>query len=541
MVVRVAVNQRFEILIDGSLIWLALSLVVAGGFVGWGQVKLMHPAISLNFAAMVTAIAAVTGGLGSFLLPWLVLVPVGAAHCARARDIAFASILAFACLGGLYLGEIWSLLPQPNPSDLAPTLRAAGVATALLYAGAIGAGLNFSRAAAGGNLPDGHDINRIIVEKSKDAYSIHNRAGSAKLVWAGASGIFGVSPSSLHGVALVSAIHHLDREAFVDACARAVDHGQGSEMEMRVWRRRGDLGEFIWVRGHFYPLGPASGSAASCLVVVRDIGTHKHMENLLRDAHDAALRADQAKSRLLANVTHELRTPLNAIIGFSDILDGELKKEDFDCEHKALSSYVDLISESGTHLLQVVNDLLEMSAIEAGEAAPSMEDFDLGDLLRATARMVEPFAKSSGVRLKFDFSGSVGSVVADKRAIRQIVINLLSNAVKFSNEASTVTIGAGVGANAATLWVEDEGIGISKCDQKKLCQPFFQADVDADRNFEGTGLGLSVVKKLVERHDGSMQIESEPGKGTTVRIKIPRWSNLNGAAIQANMPANGVT
>jgi len=539
MLVRLAVNRQFEVLIDGSLVWLALSLVVAGGFISWGHLKPGHPVVSLNLASMVTAIAAVTGGLESFLLPWLLLVPIGAVFSASLSYVAFASVLAFASLGGLYLGQVWSLLPPAHPQDVLPVLQIAGMATALAYAVAHGAAGYMNQAPAGGYLARWRDFNRLIIENSKDTYSIHDRTGRAHMVSAGASGIFGASATSLHDAALLGAIHDLDREAFVDACASAVDRKEACETEMRLWSQLSKTGKYIWVRGQFRPTELKFDAEPSCLVVIRDISDHKLQENLLRDSHEAASRADQAKSRLLANVTHELRTPLNAIIGFSDILDGELKDNKNLSDISKLNRYIDLINESGTHLLQVVNDLLEMSRIEAGEAALTLEDFDLGELLMATAKMVEPFAISSGVRLKFDFSPALGSVIADKRAIKQIVINLLSNAVKFSNEGSCITIGAGVGEYAATFWVEDEGIGIAKRDLSQLGQPFFQADGDVDRRFEGTGLGLCVVKKLVQFHDGSMQIESTPGRGTTVRIKFPRHADLNGTAKPSKMLANG--
>ena len=274
----------------------------------------------------------------------------------------------------------------------------------------------------------------------------------------------------------------------------------------------------MWVELRCRPLKDADlKNAGQVVAVTRDISARKQKEIELCAMRDAADAANQAKSRFLANVSHELRTPLNAIIGFSDIL--AVNSPD---ESAPEAEYIQLINESGHHLLQVVNDLLDMSKIEAGRYDIVRERFSMSKLIDECTRTIAPTAREINVTMTTDIADDVGELNADRRAIKQIVFNLLSNAVKFSQAGGSVVIGARARGDTVEIFASDKGIGISPDDLKKLGRPFVQAQTSYNRSYEGTGLGLSVTSGFAKLHGGHMEIESELGVGTQVRVYIPQ-------------------
>jgi two-component system, cell cycle sensor histidine kinase DivJ len=183
--------------------------------------------------------------------------------------------------------------------------------------------------------------------------------------------------------------------------------------------------------------------------------------------------------------------------------------------------YADIIRSSGQHLLSVVNSILDISKIEAGSFQITPDHFELEPLIAQCCDMVRLKAEENGVQLHREPSVNIPEIVADKRAVKQILINLVSNAVKFSNTGGRVTLRSRVNGNAVTIEIEDGGIGVMARDLARLGDPFFQAKDSYDRPYEGTGLGLSVVRGLVGLHGGSMKVESAPGEGTRVTITLP--------------------
>ena len=228
--------------------------------------------------------------------------------------------------------------------------------------------------------------------------------------------------------------------------------------------------------------------------------------------------ANDAKSRFLAAVSHELRTPLNAVLGFSDILAGEYFGK---LENDRQREYVSLIRQSGAHLLSVVNTMLDMSKLEAGHYELMMEPFRISDAINTCEGMLGLQAKQKGLTLTSRIQRDMGEVVADQRAIQQILINLAGNAIKFTESGGVVSMDAALEGGMLKLTVSDTGIGIAADKIALLGQPFMQVQNEYTRRYEGTGLGLALVKGLVELHGGAVTITSRPGEGTMVTILMP--------------------
>ena len=242
-----------------------------------------------------------------------------------------------------------------------------------------------------------------------------------------------------------------------------------------------------------------------------------------------AEEANQAKSKFLANMSHELRTPLNAIIGFSEIMEsgmfGALGSEKY-------QEYCHDILTSGHYLLEVINDILDMSKIEAGRMKLDMEQLDLSTTLAESLRVVSGRAQDKNLELDADIESTI-SVVADRRATKQILVNLLSNAVKFTQEGGKVVVRSQLLSDRIVLLIADTGIGIAPQSLKRLGRPFEQVESQLTKTYHGSGLGLAIARSLTELHGGSMKLRSRLGNGTVVRVVLPRDPRYGKENIQA--------
>jgi signal transduction histidine kinase len=262
---------------------------------------------------------------------------------------------------------------------------------------------------------------------------------------------------------------------------------------------------------------PLAGGA--WVATYQDAGDSFVAQRALRKAKDQAELASRAKSEFLSNVSHELRTPLNAIIGFSEIL----KKELFGpIENDRYRDYVQDINESGLHLLSLIDDILDLSRIEAGKFVLEDNKVDIKASVAQSFRLVRERAKIAGIKLRSETAGNLPELRADERSIKQILLNLLSNAIKFTPSGGEVTVFAGSDEEGGiSLVVRDDGVGMAEAEMLAAMEPFSQADPSLSRGQEGFGLGLPLTRHLVELHGGTVTLSSRQGEGTTVWVTFP--------------------
>ncbi len=248
-----------------------------------------------------------------------------------------------------------------------------------------------------------------------------------------------------------------------------------------------------------------------------DVTPMKDREAAMNRSKKEAEAASRAKSEFLALMSHELRTPLNAIMGFAQILKEEMFGAHTDPVYK---EYAADIYDSGNHLLHVISDILDLSKIEAGKFELDDQPVDLNRLIQSAWRMVQKPAEEAGLTLSLDGPEALPPLRADPRAVKQMLTNLLSNAVKFTPSGGSIGIGVRLTADGLSLSVRDTGIGIAKEDLPRVLEPFGQVERGLTRSTQGTGLGVPLVRSLIEMHDGAFEIESEPGKGTNVTLRF---------------------
>ena len=517
-------------------VWGAPSLLAAIGF-GWlaaplatalylsrtGRLAVAHLLSAATLAGLVTFVAAFTGGMASPFLPWLIAVPAEAALSGSARIVLMAMAIAAASLFGLGVGEAAGLLTAVTATAFPVwTLGLLGTLPTLVYVGVLMAQAGgLSLRLAQGEQAESARLHRLI-GAAGDLIVIARRNGNVTFATAADPGA-----DALGGGGLFNRVHVADRPAYLKALDDAAQ-GETACAEIRV-AAMGEGDGFGWVEMRCRPLAPSGPGSPDIVAVINRIGSRKQTEGALRSAREQAERASIAKGRFLASMSHELRTPLNAIIGFSEILKGTAAAQPDTSEERSVMTlapekqheYAALIHESGLHLLEVVNDVLDMSKIETGKFEIFPEPFEASELIRSCCKLVGAQAAEAGLRIETDLPHTPFEIHADRRACKQILLNLLSNAIKFSEPDGRIVAGTYPDGSGSAFYVADEGIGITKTDIARLGAPFVQLNDSYSRRHQGTGLGLSVVKGLVGLHGGEMEIESEVGRGTRITIHLP--------------------
>jgi len=303
---------------------------------------------------------------------------------------------------------------------------------------------------------------------------------------------------------------------------------EGKTVELRLLRNDGKI---IWTEHRIIYLRNKTGAIQGIEGVARDITRQKeNLESLQRMSDQLAKRqeeienknrelkrANKLKSEFLANMSHELRTPLNSIIGFSDLLE----KEIFGDLTKRQKEYVEDIRQSGEHLLELINDILDLSKIEAGMLELDLQEVDLPSLIQTGIRMFREKAHKNNLTLQLDIESDLGIVICDPRKLKQVLFNLISNAMKFTSAGGKITVGALRENGWVKIWVEDTGIGIPSREKDRLFEEFYQVDGSLSRQHEGTGLGLALSKKIVELHGGNIDVISQIDQGSTFYFTLP--------------------
>ncbi len=489
----------------GALAWLLLPVAAVVHLARTGDL-VEAQLISLFSLALLTCVVVFGARLSPEMsLGWLMLLPLEAAIADSASLLRFANLLAIALLLLIALLRGWGLAAVAAPAAAYAALHLIAAARARRAR---------RRAAVGGA-----ERYAALAGAIGDLVLRHDRSGGVLAANGETAALFGHDAASFIGRGFFNLVHVGDRPAYLDALDRAArgDGAAAATVRLRAGANEREP-QFRWAELRARRL-EADADGAATMSVVRDVSAAKIAEERLQAARAEAEVANAWKDRLLANVSHELRTPLNAILGFAEILGNpELAPSDAAKQRE----YAKIIHASADHLLSMVNLILDTSKIAAGTFRILPEPFALEPLIADCCDMVRLKAEAGGVTLEQAPIKDVGELVADKRACRQILLNLLSNAVKFTNRGGRVVVGAAAHGDQMHIFVADTGLGIPADSLSRLGDPFFQVRNDYGRNFEGAGLGLSLVRGLVGLHGGDLKVESLAGVGTRVTVRLPR-------------------
>jgi cell cycle sensor histidine kinase DivJ len=476
-----------------------------------GRVDVAQAASAFALAAFAGALAALTGGLQSPFLVWLLAAPVEALASGRRAAVGLCAGVSAAGVAGLAALHLSGALPPSVlPQQMVPLLSLLALISAM---GAVAwtlleqmrrtrpSALSASRTEApvrqvGANGPD------VTLELNRDGRIVRASDASRRLLGLDPAEIEGLSPGVLTHIADYQTLH-----ASLGALTPDAD-----EAFAQIRLRRKD-GTFVWT-----DVAMRRAPDGGVVAALRDATRRKAEETALLTTVREAEEQSKSKSRFLASMSHELRTPLNAIIGFSDMIRQEVFGP---VGHARYREYAGHIHSSGQHLVDMISDLLDMSKIEAGKFKLSLKPLEIAPLVTETLDMLRLQAEEAGVAMAAQTPRDLPLPMADRRAVKQILLNLVSNAIKFTPAQGRVTVAARAQDAAIVLEVRDTGVGIPEADLNRIGKPFEQVEIDVMRAQKGTGLGLSLVAALAELHGGHMRIESAPGDGTTVTVTLP--------------------
>ncbi len=367
-----------------------------------------------------------------------------------------------------------------------------------------------------GKLKTEIDELRSILETATDGVVILGHDGDIRSVNRSASALFNYDESEIRGKPFAALFAHESQKAVIDYLQGLSGHGVASVLnDGREVIGREAAGGFLPL---FMTIGRLSASNGYC-AVIRDITQWKRTEEELRNAKRAAETANAHKTEFLARVSHEIRTPLNAIIGFSDMMASEHFGP---VGHPRYIEYAGDIGRSGRHVLDIVNDLLDISKIEAGEMDLDFGSVEINDAVSEAVSLVQPQANSQRVIIRTSLSAAVPSVVADSRSIKQIALNILANAIRFTPSGGQIVVSTSYEPNGSViLRIRDTGVGMTRVELDQAMKPFRQVTTGGRKRGDGTGLGLPLTKAMAEANRAQFAITSAPNEGTLVEISFP--------------------
>jgi cell cycle sensor histidine kinase DivJ len=532
--VYLVVSGKPSLATAAAFLWLLSPIAIAVFLSRTGKFAAAHLASSANFAGLVTYCAWLTGGLSSWLIPWMVAVPLEAALATDRRIVAWGAGAAGLGLVILAIAQWTGHVQASQAMALSPMLLAfIGALSAMIYAAALAVMVQLVHNRSETAVRAGEERYRLLAENATDMITRHDDKGRVVFASPAAQQLFGEAAQKITGDGLFERVHVADRPAYLTALSRSLANNEPMAVEFRV-RRAGpaETARFVWAEMRCRPLRGAEDEPLDrpgIVAITRDISERKAQETELMRTRDEAESASRAKTQFLANMSHELRTPLNAVIGFSEILNRELFGSLGEARYR---DYARLIHESGEHLLNVVNEILDMSKIEAGKFKIVKEPFEVPSLVKSCCDLMRHTAEQRSLSLIMDVAPDIPELPADKRACKQMLLNVISNAIKFTDPGGWVRVSARRNGGNVELIVADNGIGIAEQDLPKLGKPFVQANNSYDRSYDGAGLGLSVVKGLARLHGGRLELASVLGEGTIVTIILP----LEGSSESANEP-----
>ncbi len=380
------------------------------------------------------------------------------------------------------------------------------------------------------------ELLRSVVVRSSDSIAIFEttmvpaRASRILYVNAKFTELFGGCADSLAGQpveALRAANYDGEGLALVSA---AILRDDGIPIE---YEARGKDGRLFWAEARVMTVQKFADGGFRWVMISRDIDDRRHAQNTLIRAKEAAEAGNLAKSNFLANMSHELRTPLNAIIGFTEVIEQGVARTGW---QPCYADYLADVSGSGRHLLDLINTILDLSKIEAGQLKLDQGPVDLGDLVRTSLALVSGMTRDGGITVLADIPPDYREIPGDFLKLKQVMLNIFSNAIKFTPSGGKIAVGVAYTATQAVVTVNDTGCGIAEADLGRVTQPFVQVGNSLSRKYGGSGLGLSIARELCVLHGGHLSIRSVEGKGTTVRISLPLAGDAAGAFVPRRNP-----
>ena len=503
-------------------VFIVVPLAIAALLSRTGRLDVAHLLSSAQLTVLIVLGAALSGGSSSFAVAWLVIVPLEAALSGRARITATGVVFALVALVGLEIATASAMLPVVAVSSAAlGRLAVIAQIGAVAYAGIVAAGIVRIQRSAQRELEASYERYRLIAENANDLITRHDAQGRTTFASLASITILGLEPRRLIQRGFADVLSPEDRGRWRLSLRRSLETGKpvcedylietpatGTRAASRVW---------LEMRCQAVPRPPGS-NGQSIIAVTRDVTARKAEAIELAQARDDAQTASRAKTAFLATISHELRTPLNSIIGFSQLLQRALQREN---RADQLADHCRVIHESGEHLFSLVQDLLDVSKIESGKFPIDPEAFAIDDMARITVEALQTLAHSKQITIDVVIAPQLPNLFADRRATRQILTNLVSNAVKFTPANGRVTLSAQRIADTIEIAVTDTGIGVAPEHIARIGQPFYQVDTGYARRSDGAGLGLSIVRGLVELHGGALHIESEHNRGSKFSVTLP--------------------
>lgn len=511
--VLLAVQQSISPLEIALIAALGTPLAIASFVSRTGAIERGKQVALLVLASLIAGLVSAAGGFQSIYVLALCIIPLEAVLWRCSSPVRLVLVAALVSTAILFAAGASTTVVIAETG----TIAIIGLTTLAYVASLIYRIVN-QRSAADQGRATQDDRLALLSEFSSELITRHDANGSTLFASPAARTLFGVPAKELLEGGLVSRVHLQDRVVLLKSISDTAQSQSKQTCQLRIRFNSDDDRAWKWVEMDCNPVPDKRTGKTTVACVTRDRSKLHELEQELQQINGTADELNRSQRRFLATMSHELRTPLNAIVGFSDILKQELFGP---LGHEKYRDHVSLISDSGAHLLSVVNDILDQSKIESGRYELSVSTFSIADIADATIAMLQPIAEKGQVSIRNDIGADVPEISADRRACQQILINLLSNAVKFSPEGGDVCVSAKTLGRNVKIEVRDNGIGIDPAFMATICEPFTQADNGSDRQYEGSGLGLSVVTGLVELHHGELNIESTPGRGTVVTITLP--------------------